>query len=72
MTVERLANQVKWVLFSLDKEKIQQFAKSWGITLPKNDKDFWRVVYNSILEIPDAPKGVRLRAMNWLTINGKE
>lgn len=72
MKVEKLANQVKWVLFSLDKNRIREFAKSWGITLPKDDREFWRAVYSSILEIPDAPKGVRLRAMNWLMMHGKE
>ncbi|MBQ7014303.1 MAG: hypothetical protein IJN11_10390 [Oscillospiraceae bacterium] len=70
MTAERLANEVKYTLYSLEERRIRAFAESWGIRLPKEPHAFWRAVYGAILDMPDAPQRVRQQAKAWMDRNG--
>ena len=54
-------------LLSLDKSKIERFAKKYDIHLPTDDEVFWRGVHKAICNIPSIPFGVRQKLMKIMT-----
>lgn len=57
-------------LLSLDKKKIEQYAKKYCIELPKDEEAFWRGVHKAICNIKSIPFEVRQKSADWLFEHG--
>lgn len=57
-------------LLSLDKSKIERFAKKYDIHLPTNDEVFWRGVHKAICNISSIPFEVRQKSADYLFEHG--
>lgn len=57
-------------LLSLDKSKIERFAKKYDIHLPTNDEVFWSGVHKAICNIPSIPFEVRQKSADYLFEHG--
>lgn len=57
-------------LLSLDREKIERYAKKYGIPLPDSEEAFWRGVHKAICHITDIPFEVRQKSADWLFDHG--
>lgn len=51
-------------LFSLDKKKIEAYAKKYDISLPKSEYPFWKGIYLALLNIKGTPASVLKEAEN--------
>ena len=49
-------------LLSLDREKIERFAKKYGVTMPTSEEAFWRGVHKAICNITNIPFEVRQKS----------
>jgi hypothetical protein len=59
-------------LFSLDEQKIREYAKKYGVPLPSNAEVFWRGVYKAICNINDAPADLKAKSRKWLYAHGSK
>lgn len=57
-------------LLSLDKEKIQQYCKKYGVPIPQNEKAFWAGVHKAILHINAGTDEQKQNSLEWLMENG--
>lgn len=57
-------------LLSLDRKKIERFAKKYGVPMPDNDEAFWRGVHKAICNIKTIPFEVRQKSADWLFEHG--
>ena len=57
-------------LLSLDRNKIERYAKKYGVALPSNDEAFWRGVHKAICNITNIPFEMRQRSADWLLEHG--
>ena len=53
-------------LLSLDKSKIERFAKKYDIHLPTDDEVFWRGVHKAICNISSIPFEARQKSADYL------
>lgn len=70
MSLKRFVEERNEALVSLDREKIEQYAKKYGIEMPENDEVFWRGVHKAIANITTLPDDVRMRSVDWLLEHG--
>lgn len=69
----RIASFVKErneVLFSLDRDRIEEYLRKRGYDIPDNDIVFWAAIYKSICNITDAPVELVQKAKSWLYAHG--
>lgn len=57
-------------LLSLDREKIERFAKKYGVQMPTSEEAFWRGVHKAICNITSVPFEVRQKSADWLFEHG--
>ena len=57
-------------LLSLDRNRIEKFAKKYGIAFPSSDEAFWRGVHKAICAITTFPLAVRQMSADWLFKHG--
>lgn len=57
-------------LLSLDRKKIERFAKKYGVSVPTNEEAFWRGVHKAICHITNIPFEVRQKSADWLFEHG--
>ena len=57
-------------LLSLDRKKIERFAKKWDISMPTSEEAFWRGVHKAICHITNIPFEVRQKSADWLFDHG--
>ncbi len=57
-------------LLSLDRSKIEAYAKKYGVKLPSSDEAFWRGVHKAICNITSFSDEVRQRSEEWLLKHG--
>ena len=57
-------------LLSLDRDKIERYAKKYGITVPDSEEAFWWGVHKAICHITDIPFEVRQKSADWLFEHG--
>lgn len=68
--VIRYAKERNEALFSMDKEKIMDFFKKYGLDAPENETVFWATVHKCICNIPTAPAELSERSGRWLAEHG--
>ena len=57
-------------LLSLDRKRIERYAKKYGVTMPTDDEAFWRGVHKAICHITNIPFEVRQKSAEWLFEHG--
>lgn len=57
-------------LLSLDKKKIQKYAKKYRISIPKNETVFWAGVHKAIISINSASEEQKKQSYDWLNERG--
>lgn len=57
-------------LLSLDKDRIEAYAKKYGVDLPGNEIVFWAGVHKAILGMGSATNEQRENSIAWLGMNG--
>jgi hypothetical protein len=57
-------------LLSLNRKKIERFAKKYGISMPDSEEAFWRGVHKAICNITNIPFEVRQKSADWLFEHG--
>jgi hypothetical protein len=73
MTDEEIATLVKErneALFSLDRAKIERYARKYGLKLPSSDEVFWLAVHKAICNIPSAPRELKRKSKKYLREHG--
>ena len=68
--LEKFVRERNEALLSLDRKKIERFAKKYGIGLPSTDEAFWRGVHKSICALTTIPWEVRQKSADWLFEHG--
>lgn len=57
-------------LLSLDKEKIQAYAKKYGARFSDNDEIFWASVHKARIAVKEIPEKEKEVSRKWLTEHG--
>jgi len=57
-------------LASLDRERIERYARKYGVHLPKSEEAFWRGVHKAICNIYSIPYETKRKSMEWLREHG--
>ena len=57
-------------LFSLDRDRIVEHSKKYGLEPPKDELVFWAGVYKCICQITSAPEALLNQAKCWLHDHG--
>lgn len=68
--VAKFVRERNEALLSLDREKIERFAKKYGVAMPSSDEAFWRGVHKAICNITNIPFEVRQKSADWLFEHG--
>lgn len=53
-SLDELIRERDQALLSLDAHEIKRFMNRWNIRIPEDDREFWQIVRNALVEI-DAP-----------------
>ena len=59
-------------LLSLDRKKIEQYCKKYGVTMPTDEEAFWRGVHKAICACTTIPFEVRQKSADWLFKHGSK
>lgn len=70
VNMARFVKERNEALFSLDRQRIEEYLKAHGMEIPENDIVFWAGVYKSIYNIKDAPAELKEKALSWLHGHG--
>ena len=70
MSLKRFVEERNEALVSLDRQKIEKYARKYGIDMPENDEVFWLAVHKSIANITTLPEDVKQRSVMWLLEHG--
>ena len=68
--LDRFVHDRNKALLSLDRKKIERFARKYGIHIPSSEEGFWRGVHKAICGINTFPFEVRQRSADWLFEHG--
>jgi len=68
--IENFIEERNKALLSLDRGKIEEFGKKYGLTFPVGEEAFWRGVHKAICNIHTFPQEVRERSAEWLCEHG--
>ena len=69
-TFENFIHDRNEALLSLDRGKIEAYAKKYNIKLPSSDEAFWRAVHKAICSISSFTVEIRQRSEIWLYEHG--
>lgn len=64
--IQKFVDERNEILFSLDRERIEQYMKKRGLAIPNDDTVFWAGIYKSICNITNAPPELVAKAEAWL------
>ena len=71
MTLKEL---IKWrnrAILSFNPYQITRFMRYWNIPIPESKREFWRIVYLAVLQIPEAEESQIMKAEMWLEAYAK-
>ena len=59
ITLDELIRQRNAALLSLNPHEIKRFMNRWNIRIPEDDREFWQIVRNALVEIGAPHKTIR-------------
>ena len=58
-SLDELIRERDQALLSLDAHEIKRFMNRWNIRIPEDDREFWKIVRNALVEIGAPHKTIR-------------
>lgn len=58
-SLDELIRERDQALLSLDAHEIKRFMNRWNIRIPEDDREFWKIVRNALVEIGAQHKTIR-------------